>query len=95
MRKRSVVSCVYDPHFHSSFFPVNVAGLKKVKLQVEALHSAKLKDEKAAKSKKPGKGGRTTVKMDLDKVRPETNSFETILLKTVKFHCYKLLQDRV
>jgi hypothetical protein len=47
---------------------VSVAGLKKVKLQVEALHSAKLKDEKAAKSKKPGKGGRTTVKMDLDKV---------------------------
>lgn len=46
---------------------MNVASLKKVKLQVEALHSAKLKDEKAAKSKKPGKGGRTTVKMDLDK----------------------------
>jgi hypothetical protein len=49
---------------------VNVATLKKIKLQVEALHSAKLKDEKAAKSKKPGaKGGRTTVKMDLAKVQ--------------------------
>jgi len=45
---------------------LNVAALKRVKLQVESLHSAKLKDEKAAKSKKPVKG-RTTVKMDLDK----------------------------
>ena len=49
------------------FISVNVAALKRVKLQVESLHSAKLKDEKASKSKKPAKG-RTTVKMDLDKV---------------------------
>jgi len=46
---------------------VNVATLKKVKLQVEALHSAKLKDEKAIKTKKATKG-RSTVKMDLEKV---------------------------
>ncbi len=46
---------------------MNVATLKKVKLQVDALHSAKLKDEKANKSKKTAKG-RSTVKMDLEKV---------------------------
>ena len=49
-------------------FSVNTATLKKVKIQVENLHSVKLKDEKAAKSKKPAAKGRTTVKMDLDKV---------------------------
>jgi hypothetical protein len=47
---------------------VNVATLKKVKIQVENLHSVKLKDEKAAKSKKPAGKARTTVKMDLEKV---------------------------
>jgi hypothetical protein len=49
-----------------------VATLKKVKIQVEALHSAKLKDEKAAKTKKPTKG-RSTVKMDLQKVTIQRN----------------------
>ncbi len=47
---------------------MNVATLKKVKIQVENLHSVKLKDEKAAKSKKPAGKARTTVKMDLEKV---------------------------
>ncbi len=42
--------------------------MKKVKIQVENLHSVKLKDEKAAKSKKPAGKARTTVKMDLEKV---------------------------
>lgn len=46
---------------------LNVATLKKVKIQVENLHSVKLKDEKAAKSKKPAGKARTTVKMDLEK----------------------------
>jgi hypothetical protein len=54
------------------FVAVNVATLKKVKIQVEALHSAKLKDEKAAKTKKPTKG-RSTVKMDLQKVTIQRN----------------------
>ena len=40
--------------------------LKKVKLHIEGLHSAKLKEEKAAKSKQKGKG--KSVKMDLVKV---------------------------
>ena len=52
-----------------TIFPVNAATLKKVKIQVENLHTVKLKDEKAAKSKKPAAKGRTTVKMDLEKVK--------------------------
>jgi len=44
---------------------LNTASLKKVKLHIEGLHSAKLKEEKAAKSKQKGKG--KSVKMDLVK----------------------------
>lgn len=45
---------------------LNTASLKKLKLHIESLHSAKLKDEKASKSKKSvGKG--KSVKMDLAK----------------------------
>jgi len=45
---------------------LNTASLKKLKLHIESLHSAKLKEEKASKSKKSvGKG--KSVKMDLEK----------------------------
>jgi translation initiation factor 3 subunit J len=44
---------------------LNTASLKKLKLHIESLHSAKLKEEKASKSKLKGKG--ITVKMDLEK----------------------------
>ena len=40
--------------------------MKKLKLHIEGLHSAKLKEEKASKSKIKGKG--KSVKMDLEKV---------------------------
>ena len=46
---------------------VNTASLKKVKLNIESLHSAKLKEEKALKSGKKSVKGKS-VKMDLDKV---------------------------
>ena len=48
---------------------VNTASLKKLKLHIESLHSAKLKEEKASKSKLKTKG--KSVKMDLEKVRNE------------------------
>lgn len=44
---------------------MSVATLKKIKIHVETLHSTKLRDEKASKSKKAK--GKSTVKMDLDK----------------------------
>merc|ERR1712141_149621 len=45
---------------------LNTASLKKLKLHIESLHSAQLKEEKASKSKKSvGKG--KSVKMDLEK----------------------------
>lgn len=47
---------------------MNAQTLKKIKMDVEALHSTKLKEEAAAKKKKPGKKA-GTVKMDTDKVR--------------------------
>lgn len=47
---------------------LNVASLKKVKSEAEAYHSAKLKEEKAAKAKgAKGKGGRATIKMETDR----------------------------
>jgi len=45
---------------------LNTASLKKVKLNIESLHSAKLKEEKALKSGKKSVKGKS-VKMDLDK----------------------------
>ena len=42
-------------------------NLKKLKLHIEGLHSAKLKEEKASK-KSVAKGKGKSVKMDLDKV---------------------------
>ena len=48
---------------------MNTTTLKKIKSDVEAFHSAKLKEEKAAKAgKKPAKN-KGTLKYDLDKVR--------------------------
>jgi len=44
---------------------LNTTSLKKLKLHIEGLHSAKLKEEKASKSKIKGKG--KSVKMDLEK----------------------------
>jgi len=44
---------------------LNTASLRKLKLHIDGLHSAKLKEEKAAKSKQKTKG--KTVKMDLEK----------------------------
>lgn len=46
---------------------LNTATLKKIKMSVEALHSTKLKEEKAAKAKKgkPSKGG--SLRMDTTK----------------------------
>ena len=52
----------------ATFLSVNTASLKKVKLNIESLHSAKLKEEKALKSGKKSVKGKS-VKMDLDKVR--------------------------
>ena len=52
----------------ATFLLVNTTSLKKVKLNIESLHSAKLKEEKASKSKIKGKGKGGSVKMDLDKV---------------------------
>ena len=46
---------------------VNTTSLKKIKLHIEGLHSAKLKEEKASK-KSTVKGKGKSVKMDLDKV---------------------------
>ena len=51
----------------ATFLSVNTASLKKVKLNIESLHSAKLKEEKASK-KSVAKGKGKSVKMDLDKV---------------------------
>jgi len=45
---------------------LNTTNLKKVKLQIESLHTAKLKEEKASKSKKTSKAGKG-LKMDLSK----------------------------
>ena len=42
--------------------------MKKLKLHIESLHSAKLKEEKASKSKLKGGKGKS-VKMDLEKVK--------------------------
>ena len=54
-------------YLHIAFIiSVNTTSLKKLKLHIEGLHSAKLKEEKASKSKVKGKG--KSVKMDLDKV---------------------------
>ena len=52
----------------ATFLLVNTASLKKVKLNIESLHSAKLKEEKALKSGKKSVKGKS-VKMDLDEVR--------------------------
>lgn len=55
---------------NSLYFTESAPTLKKLKIHVETLHSTKLKEEKAAKGKgKPSTKGRSTVKMDLDKVR--------------------------
>jgi len=45
---------------------LNTTNLKKVKLHIESLHSAKLKEEKTSKSKKTSKAGKG-IKMDLTK----------------------------
>lgn len=47
---------------------LNKETLKKIKMHVEGLHTAKTKEEKAAKPKQKAKGGKmSTVKMDLEK----------------------------
>jgi len=46
---------------------LNTATLKKVKSDVEALHSAKLKEEKALKAGKKPKAKAASLKMDLEK----------------------------
>ena len=49
---------------------LNAASLKKIKMNVEAMHSAKMKQEKAEASKaKKGKGKGGSLRMDTDKVR--------------------------
>jgi len=51
--------------FKNLSLDLNAATLKKIKMNTEALHSAKLKEEKSKNKKKPaGKGG---IKMDLSK----------------------------
>ena len=58
---------------------MNTTTLKKIKSDVEAFHSAKLKEEKAAKAgKKPAKN-KGTLKYDLDKVRFYYRTFKRIL----------------
>ena len=58
---------IKDPSMILFILSVNTASLKKVKLNIESLHSAKLKEEKALKSGKKSVKGKS-VKMDLDKV---------------------------
>ena len=53
--------------------------MKKVKLNIESLHSAKLKEEKALKSGKKSVKGKS-VKMDLNKVRYAVALFLLVLL---------------
>ena len=52
-----------------SHFTVQAATLKKIKIHVETLHSTKMKEEKASKGGKKGGKARSTVKMDLQKVK--------------------------
>lgn len=52
--------------FKNLSLELNPPTLKKIKMNVEAIHSTKLKEEKAAKSKKAGKKG-GAIKMDLTK----------------------------
>jgi len=44
-----------------------VPSLKRVKIHVEGLHSTRLKEEKASKSKQKQKAGKASLKSDLDK----------------------------
>ena len=45
-----------------------VPSLKRVKIHVEGLHSTRLKEEKASKSKQKKGTGKASLKSDLDKV---------------------------
>ena len=65
---------------------VNTASLKKVKLNIESLHSAKLKEEKALKSGKKSVKGKS-VKMDLNKVRYAVALFLLVLLLSKAYLC--------
>merc|ERR1712226_805716 len=46
---------------------MSVPTLKKVKIHVEGMHSTRLKEEKAKTKKPASKGGKTSLKNDLDK----------------------------
>ena len=52
---------------HDHPYIVSAPALKNIKKNVEAAHTAKLKEEQAAKAKK-GKGKGASVKMGTDKV---------------------------
>ena len=60
---------------------VSVPTLKKVKIHVEGMHSTRLKEEKAKTKKPASKGGKASLKNDLDKVG--THSYFTTAIKLI------------
>ena len=60
---------------------MSVPTLKKVKIHVEGMHSTRLKEEKAKTKKPASKGGKASLKNDLDKVG--THSYFTAAIKLI------------
>ena len=58
---------------------MSAPALKNIKKNVEAAHTAKLKEEQAAKAKK-GKGKGASVKMGTDKVRVNVQNGIRVIL---------------
>lgn len=67
-----------------ALFAVPAPAIKNIKKNVEAAHTAKLKEEQAAKSKK-GKGKGASLKMGTDKVAVTTQINRKIRLKSLCF----------
>ena len=61
---------------------MSAPALKNIKKNVEAAHTAKLKEEQAAKAKK-GKGKGASVKMGTDKVRVNVQNGIRVILQCV------------
>ena len=60
---------------------MSVPTLKKVKIHVEGMHSTRLKEEKAKTKKPASKGGKASLKNDLDKVG--THFYFTAAIKLI------------
>ena len=69
-------------------YTVSAPALKNIKKNVEAAHTAKLKEEQAAKAKK-GKGKGASVKMGTDKVHTsiKTDLGSSITVLIDRTHC--------